>query len=102
MKRQKLNNERHKEKTQKETVQQKHTRQLKNMESQQKHRQGQTPTEKQRSQTKDKERHHESRHPTLIECARKQFLKDIQKSPEYSCTVRHRSMYKESTVEFKI
>ena len=39
---------------------------------------------------------------TLIECARKQFLKEIQKGPDYSCTVCHRSMYEESTMAFKI
>ena len=99
-KRQKVDNERHKNK--KETAQQKQRRQQNNLHSQQKHRERETLTEKQRKQRKDKEKHHESRHPTLIECATKNFVKEIQKSPEYSCTVCHRLMYKESTIELKI
>ncbi|KAH3825331.1 hypothetical protein DPMN_127206 [Dreissena polymorpha] len=56
-------------------------------------REKESDTEKKRRQIIDKALHAETRHPKSIDKANKQFLKEIQKSPEYRCTVCHIMMY---------
>ena len=53
-------------------------------------------------QRHDRIRHSKLRHPDSIVKAHKALLKEIDKGPNYACTVCHRTMYKESKVELKI
>jgi len=58
--------------------------------------------QKERRQMIDKNVHAILRHPNTIDKGKRQFLKEIQKSPEYACTVCHRTMYKENVIQFRV
>ena len=85
-----------------ETPQAKLKRQKVDKEKHSVQRETETPEAKSKRQKVDKERQSRSRNPESIEKARKLFLKEITKSPEYTCTVCHRAMYKENTCELKV
>ncbi|KAK3094305.1 hypothetical protein FSP39_000082 [Pinctada imbricata] len=57
--------------------------------------------EKEKTQRADRRRKNMSRKPESIENARKLFIRELLKCPEYVCTVCHRLLYKESVVRLK-
>jgi hypothetical protein len=61
----------------------------------------QSSSEKEKNQRVDRIRKNSSRKPNSIENATKLFMKKLLSCPEYTCTVCHRQLYKESVVSLK-
>ena len=101
-KRQKVDMEKHSMQREMETPEAKSKRQKVDQEKHSMQREMETSEAKSKRQKVDKERQFRSKHPDSIEKAHKLFLKEITKSPEYACTVCHRTMYKENVSELRV